>query len=175
MTTIVMTGGTSGLGAVAAQQLLKTPNTRLLIGSRRDGPAKAETLRLDLARLASVRAFAESVQDRLGTTLIDALVLNTGLQFPTTYQRSEDGFETTFAVNHLGQYLLLRLLMPKLAQGAIVVLTTSDTHDPLTTDVAPPRHADAHRLAYPHHAAGERPRPLTEGFRAYATSKLCKS
>lgn len=79
MKTIVMTGGTSGLGKVAAQQLLRTPNTRLLIGAHREGPAKA-------------------VSGRLCATKIDALVLNAGLQFPNTYQRTEDGFERTFAV-----------------------------------------------------------------------------
>ncbi|MGA3113120.1 MAG: SDR family NAD(P)-dependent oxidoreductase [Syntrophobacteraceae bacterium] len=173
MKTIVITGGTSGLGAVAAQQLLRTPTTRVLIGARRQGPAKTETLSLELARLASVREFAEAVSATLGATEIDALVLNAGLQFPNTDQRTEDGFETTFAVNHLAHYLLLRLLLPKLAQGAIVVVTTSDTHDPQINPIAPPRHADARQLAHPRRQPGERPRPLIEGFRAYSTSKLC--
>jgi NAD(P)-dependent dehydrogenase (short-subunit alcohol dehydrogenase family) len=38
MNTIVMTGGTSGLGEVAARRFIETPNTRLLLGARRRGP-----------------------------------------------------------------------------------------------------------------------------------------
>jgi NAD(P)-dependent dehydrogenase (short-subunit alcohol dehydrogenase family) len=47
---------------------------------------------------------------------IDALVLNAGAQFPNLDQRTEDGSETTFAVNHLAHYLLLRFLLPKLGE-----------------------------------------------------------
>ena len=43
----------------------------------------------------------------------------------------------TFGVNHLAHDLLLRLLLPKLAYGATVVITTSDTHDPKTNPLAP--------------------------------------
>jgi NAD(P)-dependent dehydrogenase (short-subunit alcohol dehydrogenase family) len=52
------------------------------------------------------------------------LVLNAATQFGNVDQRTEDGFETTFAVNHLAHYLLLPLLRPRLADGAIVVITT---------------------------------------------------
>src|SRR5208282_6308458 len=64
--------------------------------------------------------------------------------------RTSDGFETTFAVNHLAHYLLLRLLLPRLARGAVVVMTTSGTYDPAEkTIIPPPRHAKARLLAYP--------------------------
>ena len=43
MRTIVMTGGTSGIGEVAARQILATPDTRLLLGTRGRGPAGAES------------------------------------------------------------------------------------------------------------------------------------
>ena len=78
MTTIVMTGGTSGLGQLAASHMLATPGTRLLQGARRPGPPAAEPLPLDLADLDSVRSFAAAVGERLGATPIDALVLNAG-------------------------------------------------------------------------------------------------
>jgi NAD(P)-dependent dehydrogenase (short-subunit alcohol dehydrogenase family) len=51
MTTIVMTGGTSGLGRLAASHMLAAPGTRLLHGARRPGPPAAEPLPLDLAHL----------------------------------------------------------------------------------------------------------------------------
>jgi NAD(P)-dependent dehydrogenase (short-subunit alcohol dehydrogenase family) len=75
MNTIVMTGGTSGLGEVAAKRFIQTPDTRLLIGARRGGPLGAETLPLDLMRLENVRAFALAVGRELGPAQINSLVL----------------------------------------------------------------------------------------------------
>lgn len=174
MTTIIMTGGTSGLGEIAAKQLLSTPDVRLLLGARRAGPSGAETLALDLTRLDQVRAFAASLGEKLGATKINALVLNAGVQAPTGDSRTPDGFETTFAVNHLAHYLLLRLLLPRLAQGAVVVLTTSGTHDPAEkTIIPPPRHANARLLAYPEQDPDRDRPPQTAGGRAYSSSKLC--
>ena len=171
MKTVIMTGATAGLGELAAEQIAKSPETRLIIGARGiRPPTEIMVLPLDLARLASVRAFAEAVFDRLDGASIDALVLNAGTQFPNVDQRTEDGFETTFAVNHLAHYLLLRLLLPKLAEYARVVITTSDTHDPKINPIAPPLHADAERLAHP---GSETESGFRAGFRAYSTSKLC--
>jgi NAD(P)-dependent dehydrogenase (short-subunit alcohol dehydrogenase family) len=130
MATIVMTGGTAGLGRLAARRLLRSPNTRLLLGARSSAPRGAEALALEMTKLDNVRCFASAVGDRLGTTDIDALVLNAGMSPPDGNGRTPDGFEVAFAVNHLAHYLLLRLLLPRLAHGATVVLTTSGTHDP---------------------------------------------
>ncbi|MFI9552960.1 SDR family NAD(P)-dependent oxidoreductase [Nonomuraea endophytica] len=170
MSTMVMTGGTSGFGATAAGRLIRG-GARLILGARRpDG----DSIPLDLTGLASVRAFATSVRERLGGTPVDALVLNAGLIRPDAGGRSADGFETTFAVNHLAHYLLVRLLLPTLADGAIVVLTTSGTHDPATgAGLTPPRHADADLLAHPDRDPGRDPRPRKAGEHAYTASKLC--
>jgi len=173
MKTIVMTGGTAGLGKVAAEQMARAPGTRLLLGARNSAAGSIETLPLDLARLSGVRAFAKAVDERLGPATIDALVLNAGTQFPNIDHVSEDGFETTFAVNHLAHYLLVRLLLPKLTQGAIVVITASDTHDPAINPLAPPLHADATQLAHPKTRTSRKERAFIAGFRAYSSSKLC--
>jgi NAD(P)-dependent dehydrogenase (short-subunit alcohol dehydrogenase family) len=174
MNTIVMTGGTSGLGEVAARRFIQTPNTRLLLGARRGGPLGAETLPLDLMRLENVRSFASVVDRELGAAQINSLVLNAGLLFPNDDTRSADGFEAAFAVNHLAHYLLLRLLLPRLAQGATVILTTSGTHDPAEkTVIAPPLHADARFLAHPERDPNRDPNPLIAGGRTYSSSKLC--
>jgi NAD(P)-dependent dehydrogenase (short-subunit alcohol dehydrogenase family) len=130
VTTIVMTGATSGIGRVAAEHMLRVPGVLLWHGARGAAPPDAHALPLDLKRLASVRAFAQALGERLGEIPIDVLVLNAATQFPNDTERTEDEFETTFAVNHLAHYLLLRLLLPRLAEAATVVITTNDTHDP---------------------------------------------
>lgn len=171
--TIVMTGATTGIGAAAAGHF-KAPATRLIVGARRGVVAGAETLPLDLASLASVRGFADGVIASLGVTRIDALVLNAGGQRPDVDARSIDGHELTFATNHLAHYLLLRLLLPHLATGARIVITSSGTHDPAEkTGVPPPRHADARRLADPASDPTRVTNAITAGMRAYSTSKLC--
>jgi NAD(P)-dependent dehydrogenase (short-subunit alcohol dehydrogenase family) len=174
MRMIVMTGGTSGIGRIAARRMLRSPDVRLLLGTRSDGLPGADALPLDLARLDSVRAFAAAVREQLRPTLIHSLVLNAGTTLPNDDGRTAEGFETTFAVNHVAHYLLLRLLLPVLADGAIVILTTSGTHDPAEgTVVAPPRRADANLLAHPERDADRDPQPRTAAGRAYSSSKLC--
>ncbi|PAQ11815.1 hypothetical protein [Mesorhizobium temperatum] len=88
--------------------------------------------------------------------------------------RSADGYEITFATNHLGHYLLLRLLMPRLADDANVIITTSGTHDPAEqTSFPPPRHADGWLLAYPERDSGvDHSSRVAAGRAFYAASKL---
>src|ERR671918_1020785 len=152
-----MTGGSSGFGAIAVRQLAQASGTPPLVGAR---SPKDGSVRLDLTSMDSVRAFSGSVRERLGETRIDALVLNAGTVLPDDTRRSTDGYKTTFAVNHLAHYLLIRLLMPALADRARVVLTTSGTHDPTTgASLQTPRHADADLLAHPHRDPGRHSRP----------------
>jgi NAD(P)-dependent dehydrogenase (short-subunit alcohol dehydrogenase family) len=173
MKSIVMTGGTAGIGCMAAEQMRRTPDVRVLVGARGEASSGVETRSLDLGRLASVRGFADSAGEWLGEASIDALVLNAGTQVRALGQRTEDGFEVTFAVNHLAHYLLLRLLTPRLADGAIVVFTTSNLHDPKTNPIAPPEHADAEGLARGEVTSSPGEKDAMAPLRAYAASKLC--
>ena len=166
---IVMTGATSGIGAAALEHIARDRDSVVLVGARRPGrsiPAGIETLPLDLASLASVRAFADAVVVRLNGSPIDALVLNAGTQARTLDGATAEGFETTFGVNHLAHYLLARLLAAQVAEQGRIILTTSDTHDPAITRLAPTA-LDAKELAYP------RKSQFTGGMRAYAATKLC--
>lgn len=174
MAIVVMTGGTSGFGLKCAHQLLGKNGTRLIMGGRSSGPIGAMMFPLDLTRLADVRSFATQVIEVLGESKIDALIMNAGISLSTIKERSADGFELTFAVNHLAHYLLLRLLLPYLAEGAVVELTTSGTHDPAEKTMLPlPRHADARLLAHPELDRERDSEPRIAGGRAYSTSKLC--
>ena len=171
MRKIVMTGASSGFGAKAAERLRESPGTQLVVGAR---STSDDFIPLDLTRLDAVRGFAGTVRERLGDTRIDALVLNAGLIRPDDTGRTADGYETTFVVNHLAHYLLLRLLIPALADHARVVLTTSGTHDPATgASLATPRHADAALLAHPESDPDRHTRPRQAGEHAYTASKLC--
>jgi NAD(P)-dependent dehydrogenase (short-subunit alcohol dehydrogenase family) len=162
---VVMTGATSGIGANAVKRIAAQPNMRLIIGARRvqSGPEGAEVIPLDLASLASVRVFTDEVKQRLGRAHIDMLVLNAGMQTMDSTQRTVDGFEVTFAVNHLAHYLLARLLVPCMADDGRLVITTSDTHDPSKFSGAP-KTLDPEALAHPD--KGTR-------FSPYPASKLC--
>jgi NAD(P)-dependent dehydrogenase (short-subunit alcohol dehydrogenase family) len=162
---VVMTGATSGIGANAVKRIAAQPNMRLIIGARgvQSRPEGPEAIPLDLASLASVRTFADEVKQRLGRAHIDILVLNAGTQTMDSNQRTVDGFEVMFAVNHLAHYLLARLLVPCMADDGRLVITTSDTHDP-AKGVGGPKTLDPEALAHP----DKHPR-----FSPYPASKLC--
>lgn len=173
-TRIVMTGATAGIGLFAASRMADAGHD-LVVGARNpDSPpaelaGRATFLPLDLDSLGGVRAFVEA----LGPQPIDRLVLNAGLQ-SSRPAVSADGFERTFAVNHLAHFLMLDLLAERLARDARVVLTGSGTHDPREkTPITPPIHADAEFLAYPERDSQHEKRPRQAGFRAYSSSKLC--
>ena len=173
---IVMTGATAGIGLEAAKRLREQADCTLVVGARTPAklpPALAgavDARPLDLASLASVRALAATV---LREAPFDALVLNAGLQC-SSLKHSQDGFELTFAVNHLAHYLLARLLATHIKPGGRIVLTASGTHDPaLASGVPPPHHANAKALAFPELDRDRDKSAMTAGLRAYATSKLC--
>lgn len=136
----VLTGGTSGLGLAAVRQLADDRRNHIIVGARQ--PERAEALfplrhagrvaieALDTSSLQSVRGFVEAVQRRLSPAqTISGLACNAGLQIYGD-KRSPDGFDLTFATNHLGHFLLVHGLQPRLAPGAAIVSTASGTHDP---------------------------------------------
>src|SRR5262249_56701513 len=98
MGVVVMTGGTSGLGAIAARRLVDT-NVDLLLAGRREGAYGARSIRLDLTRLDDVRVFGTTIERMLGPRTIDALVLNAG---GYARGRTIEGLDATFVLNHLG-------------------------------------------------------------------------
>ena len=108
-----------------------------------------------------------------------AVVCNAGLQVVGGTSYTEDGFETTFGVNHLGHFLLVNLLLKRMAAPARVVFVSSGTHDhKRRTGMPAPRYRGAEALAYPE----RRPDPKEEGYnpgmvgrRRYTVSKLCNA
>ncbi len=83
-------------------------------------------------------------------------------------RRTGEGYETTFAVNHLGHYLLVRLLLNDLPPGARITFVSSGTHNPKQrTGMPPPVYKDADSLAHDFEAN------RAAGLRRHTTSKLC--
>jgi NAD(P)-dependent dehydrogenase (short-subunit alcohol dehydrogenase family) len=127
---------------------------------------------LDLASLASVREFVVEWK-KSSYPPLKALICNAGLQVVTETTYTQDGFETTFGVNHLGHFLLANLLVPLMAADSQIVWVSSDTHDTRTNSGMPgPVYTDPKTLAFPL-PYGQKVDLLFEGRKRYTTSKLC--
>jgi len=132
---VLITGGNSGIGLIAAGELARagaevilacrdTDKTKqALVAINAQGSIPAVNLPVDLASLASVRDLAASFIDRYGR--LDVLINNAGL-FPIRQQFTADGFEMQIGVNHLSHFLLTHLLLDTLrANTAARVVTVS--------------------------------------------------
>ncbi|MGH2915148.1 MAG: SDR family NAD(P)-dependent oxidoreductase [Solirubrobacteraceae bacterium] len=137
MTLVVITGATRGIGQAAAVELARRGAEVAIVG--RDPDRVAEVQRearatgggapvhahiADLASMDSVRALAAQLREDHAT--IDVLANNAGALFHARTV-TPDGFERTFALNHLAPFLLTNLLLDRLAGGRVVV-TASDAH-----------------------------------------------
>ena len=126
--TVVITGGNSGIGFETAVGLARA-GARVLVTARdrargeaavaaiaeRSGSDAVELVVFDLASLASVRAGAAEILDRCSR--LDVLVNNAGIVL-SERTVTPDGLEATFAVNHLGHFLLTELLLDRLKTSA---------------------------------------------------------
>lgn len=121
--TVVITGANSGLGLSTARDLAGAgAHVVLAVRNEDKGRTAAESIDgstevrpLDLASLASVRAFAQS-WDRP----IDVLVNNAGVMM-VPLSRTEDRFEMQLGTNHLGHFALTNLLLPHIIDRVVTV------------------------------------------------------
>jgi NAD(P)-dependent dehydrogenase (short-subunit alcohol dehydrogenase family) len=187
MGTVLITGGHTGLGFEAASQLA-AEKVNLVLAGRDSGKideaaadlrarygVQVSTLVLDLASLDSVRAAAKTIRERMSTgdlVPLAALLCNAGAQFHGPISYSKDGFEETFAINHLGHFLLVNMLLDSVAENGRIVFTASGTHDADTMDgksIGAAAEPDAFALT----SEGKQGKKPISGGRRYATSKLC--
>ncbi len=131
--TMVLTGGTSGIGRAAARELYLRGAHLVVVGRdgqklqqlrqellALDGEGRIETEIADMGQMAEVRALAGRLLQRGGP--IDVLIHNAGALF-NAYRQTGEGIEETLATNLAGPYLLTRLLLPALrASGAARVI-----------------------------------------------------
>lgn len=132
----LVTGGSRGIGLATAEGLA-AQGYEVVIAARDLGHARAvarelyfrhrsevSALPLDLGNLQNVRQFAERFRGRYRR--LDVLVNNAGV-FHWQQRYTAEGFEAQFGVNHLGHFLLTRLLQPLLLsapQGRVVVVSS---------------------------------------------------
>jgi NAD(P)-dependent dehydrogenase (short-subunit alcohol dehydrogenase family) len=140
----IVTGATNGVGLATARALahagagvvLAVRNTEL--GARRAVEIGGDTsvVRLDLADLASVRAFPDALDGD-----VDVLINNAGV---VAQHRSEtvDGFEMTLGTNFLGPFALTNLLFGRVRSQIITV--GSDAHKSATLTLDDP-HLRVHK------------------------------
>lgn len=137
----IVTGANSGIGKVTTLELAKM-GARLLMICRNTEKAEQtrkeiagitqnqnlEIFQCDFASQKQIRRVSEEIKNRISH--IDVLVNNAGFIANTKRELTEDGLETTFAVNHLGYFMLTNLLKEPLlaAPAARVVNVSSEAH-----------------------------------------------
>src|SRR5580658_977400 len=125
--TAIVTGANSGIGrATAAALAARGAHVVLAVRDPDKGkqaaaemPGSTEVRRLDLASLASVRAFAQSWEGD-----VDLLINNAGVMVPPQ-SRTADGFELQFGTNHLGHFALTNLLLPHVTGRVVSVASVA--------------------------------------------------
>ena len=138
--TVLITGATSGIGEVAARELAAKGAKVVLVGRsaakceataamirRATGNPGVEYLVADLSSQAEVRRLAAEIKTR--HPRIDVLINNAGAMIAPR-RESAEGVEMTWALNHLGYFLLTDLLLDTLKASAPsrVVSVASDAH-----------------------------------------------
>src|SRR5579862_9916933 len=138
--TVVITGGTSGIGQVAAETLA-AKGARLVLVARSRARAEETLARLrarnsgvlhsvyyaDLSRVGEVKRVGEEIAAH--EPRVDVLINNAGAMF-VQRQVTDEGLEMTFATNHMAYFLLTHMLRERLlaAGTARVVSTASHAH-----------------------------------------------
>ena len=167
--TCLVTGASDGIGYVAACELAQKGASVIIVG-RNASKTHAAAMRIidrtknddvsyfvaDLSSQRDVRRLAQQVKER--TQRLDVLLNNAGAIF-LSKQTSIDGLEMTFALNHMGYFLLTNLLLELLTQSAPsrIINVSSSSHG------SPGRFL-----------LQELPRlGSNRGYRAYGRSKLC--
>jgi retinol dehydrogenase 12 len=166
--TVVITGGTSGIGEVAAEILAKK-GARIVLVARDKTRGDLTLARLrnsarglahsayfaDLTRLAEMKRVAAQIADQ--EQRIDVLINNAGALFAQR-RLTQDGLEFTFALNHMAYFVLAEGLRERLlaSRPARIINTASAAHQDATLDFDDLQSAKNYRA-----------------LKAYSRSKLC--
>jgi len=134
--TVVITGGSGGIGLITARELARV-GARVILAVRdtakgnavaRTLPGETDVRQLDVASLESVRAFAGAWAGE-----IDILINNAGImQVPLAY--TADGLESQAATNYFGPFALTNLLLPHITDRVVTVSSQLHRRGHLHTD-----------------------------------------
>ena len=141
--TAIVTGANTGVGKETVVDLVRR-GARVIMACRslkkgeaakkdvieRTGSNNVIVKHLDLASLRSIRAFAEDINKN--EARLEILVNNAGAINAKEFTKTEDGFEMTMGVNHLGHFLLTNLLvnlLKKSAPSRVVVVSSRAHHE----------------------------------------------
>jgi NAD(P)-dependent dehydrogenase (short-subunit alcohol dehydrogenase family) len=161
---VVITGATRGIGRAAVVELARSGAEVAVVGrdpdlvravaeqARGAGGSAVHEHAADMTSMSAVRGLAEELL--AGYERIDVLANNAGALFASRKVTSE-GFEETFALNHLAPFLLTNLVRDRL-RGGRVVTTASDAHRSGRLDLDDLQSQRSYAA-----------------MRAYSTSKLC--
>jgi NAD(P)-dependent dehydrogenase (short-subunit alcohol dehydrogenase family) len=177
---VVITGGTSGIGQVAGENLARM-GARIVLIARDHGRGEAALKLLrdsapdvghsiyyaDLSRIGEMKRVASEIAK--AESRIDVLVNNAGAMFGSR-QLTEDGLERTFALNHMAYFVLSHGLRERLAASAParIINTASDAHAAAALDFDDLQSAEAYRWNFLEWMRFGGP-----GYKVYARSKLC--
>jgi NAD(P)-dependent dehydrogenase (short-subunit alcohol dehydrogenase family) len=133
---VIVTGANSGIGLPTAQALAEAGARVVLAvrdmakGEEAAGsiPGACEVRKLDLADLASVRAFANGWRGD-----VDILINNAGVM-RTPERRTVDGFELQIGTNHLGHFALTNLLLPQITDRVVTVASNAHRGGSISLD-----------------------------------------
>ena len=179
--TLLITGANSGLGLECIKTVIRAnEGWRIIIASRNIKKSEAviqsikaeypdqqiTVMYLDLGSLESARSFVNEFP-KDNHEPIDALICNSGIIDRVANKVSNDGYDMTFAVNHLGHFLLTNLLIDHLSERAKIVVVSSNMHNSTIREgkMAAAEYISAELLSSPNNKL--------DGFTRYSTSKLC--
>jgi NAD(P)-dependent dehydrogenase (short-subunit alcohol dehydrogenase family) len=200
--TVVITGGNSGLGYETAagvldlrsdwHVVLASHNKKRIVDAaerleRRTGNPAVTPMTLNLGSTEAVHAFTDTLRGELREGRLpplQAVICNAGIQNVTGTAYTDDGFEATLGVNHLGHFLLVNRLLDQITPPARFVFlagagTESDAERQpgfwaleRVTGVVSPRtdFENLREMVYPEGDSSENPQQI--GMRRYTTSKL---
>ncbi len=178
----IITGPTSGIGRATALELAKhgtivlvgrdTRKLQALQGEIERERGQAVSIVCDLSDMASVRRAAGNIVNL--HLPFAGLVNNAGLH-QTRPTKSAQGWDVTFATNHLGPFALTEALIPHLPDGANVVFIASGVEDPERKPAKMAGFRGGRYISAEASARGEwKPGgSKAAGADAYATSKQC--
>lgn len=171
---VLITGATNGIGKQAALELAQMGAQIVIVGrdeiktrkvsvdiKTTSGNSAVDLLIADLSSMEDIGRIAEEFRARYGR--LDVLLNNAGAVF-SKYQVSADGYEMTFALNHISYYLLTHLLLD------VIKLTAQEHGEARIINVSSSAHTAAPSAGL--NLDDARDGSNFSGFRAYGSSKL---